>query len=152
MNVHIRRSRLALTLILTLAIMSVAGAALAAGSSLTLEVKGQYAKRHIKACGKSHHFRLVHRRATIEFRGFLMPPTGRHFDVRIELKRCVRGRWKSVGSLFTVGKRTTGKYKAFTAARSLAPRSHRRRAIAFYKARSVTTGATSREAYFAVTN
>src|SRR5437588_4844806 len=148
--VHLRR--LMLAAVTAVAIMSIAGAALAAGSSLSLEVKGQYAKRHEKACGKSARFRLLHRRSTIEFRGFLVPPTGRHFNVRVELKRCVRGAWKDAGSLVTVGKKTTGKYKAFTAARTLAPRSHRRKAIAFYKARSVTAGAISPEAYFAVTN
>lgn len=128
-----------------------AGTAGAAGTSLSLELKGQYAKRHHVACGKAKVFRVFHRRSTIEFRGFETPPPAGHFSVRLELKRCVRGRWVKIGDRFTLGKKLTGKYKGFFSARPLAPRPNRRRAITFYEARAIVTGATSPNAYFAVT-
>ena len=155
MNAHRNRRRpllLLLTLATALTLMGLGGAAAAAGPSLSLEVKGQYAKRHYTACGKPRRFRVMHRRSVIEFRGYLVPPTGRHFSVRLELKRCVRGKWLSAGDRFAVGKDLTGKYKAFFSARPLAPRSHKRRAIVFYEARAIVTGARSPHAYFAVTN
>jgi hypothetical protein len=132
--------------------MSPAGGALAAGPSLSLEFKGQYVKRNHTACGKAKRFRLFHRNATIEFRGFLTPPSIKHFPVRLELKRCVGGHWLKLGDRFVLGKRATGKYKGFFGARPLAPRSHRPRAIVYYRGLTRVGATRSTYEYFAVTH
>lgn len=153
MNVHFLPVRpLVLAVAASVAIVFAAGVAVAAGTSLSLKAKGQYAKRHYVACGKSKRFRLMHRASTIEFRGFLTPAPALHFNVRIQLKRCVRGHWRKIADRYIVGKKLTGKFKGFFSAAPLAPRSHARRAIVFYEARAIVAGTRSPKAYFAVTN
>lgn len=137
------------TLIVTVAL---GGGALAAGSSVTLKLKGEYAKRHRTACHKSKSFRMYHRGSTIEYKGLLTPPPAGHFPVRLEVKHCVGGRFVKINSHFTTGKKLTGRYKGFFSARPLAPRSHKARAVRYYFARTILTGARSRKVYFAVTN
>ena len=145
------RPRLA-TAAATAMLIVFAGSALAAGTTVTLEVKGEYAKRHRVACHKSKNFRFFHRGSTIEFRGFLTPHPAGHFPVTIELKRCAGGSWRSAGTRSIVGKKLTGKLKGFFAAAPLAPRSHRRQAVLYYSARALAGGGQSPKAYFAVTN
>lgn len=129
------------------------GLATAAGGSLSLELKGQYAKRYRTVCGKKHgHFRFFHRAATIEARGFLTPHPAGHFPVRIQLKRCSSGRWRDIGNQSAQGKKLTGKYKAFFRAGPLAPRSHKRGAVTYYRARAIVGVVKSPNKYFAVTN
>lgn len=152
MNVHLREHGwLALSLAAAALIMPVSGA-VAAGSSLSLEFKGQFAKQAHHACGKAKRFRIFHRGSTIEFRGFLTPPSAKHFPVRLELKRCVGGRWTKIGDRFVLGKRATGKYKGFFSAKPLAPRSHRRRAILYYRGATNVGTTRSTYEYFAVTS
>ena len=147
------RRKLLLCIAGTLSItVALGGGALAAGSSVTLKLKGEYAKRHRAACHKRENFRLYHRGSTIEYKGFLTPPPAGHFPVRLEVKHCVGGRFVQISSRDTVGKKLTGKYKGFFGARALAPRSHKPRAINYYFARTVLTGARSRKVFFAVTN
>jgi hypothetical protein len=129
------------------------GLALGAGGSATLELKGQYAKRYRSVCGKVHKsFRFFHRGSTIEARGFLAPaPTG-HFTVRLQIKRCSGGRWIEIANRFTQGQGLTGKFKAFFSARPLAPRSHKRRAVAYERVRARIGTVESAYEYYAVTN
>jgi hypothetical protein len=148
-----RRSRLArLAAFAVVAALAVGGVATAAGTSVTLKLKGEYGKKHKTVCHKAESFRLYHRRSTVEFKGFLTPHPVKHFAVRLQLKRCSGGRWKDAGNRTTTGKKLTGKYKGFFHARPLAPRSHKRRAINYYFARTITGGARSRKVFFAVTN
>jgi len=147
-----RLSSLLLAIGVTAAIMALGGVALAAGTSVTLEVKGQYAKLHRTTCHKTKSFRVFHRRSTVEFRGFVTPHPALHFPARVKLERCVSGHWRAIGNRETIGKKLTGKYKGFFSAAPLAPRSHRRGAIVYYSARAIVTGGTSAKAYFAVTN
>lgn len=153
MNVQRPRLRsLLFALALVVAVTTIAGIAIAAGTSVTLEFKGQYAKARRTACHKSERFRLFHRRSTIEFRGFVTPHPAGHFPMRLELKRCAGGQWRDAGNRSTIGKKLTGKYKGFFSATPLAPRSHRRRAIVYYSGRAIMTGGRSTKAFFAVTN
>lgn len=140
--------------LLTIALLCVgfAGAATAAGGSVSLKLKGDYGKRRTLACHEAKDYRLFHRRARIEFKGQVLPPPALHFPVRLELKRCVRGHWRAIGSRRTIGKKLTGRYKGFFSARPLAPRSHRRRAITYYFARAIVNGTRSKKVFFAVTN
>ncbi len=111
-------------------LMGIAASALAAGSTLSLEVKGQYAKQHHKACHKNKpNWRAFHRASTIEYRGFLLPPPASHYTVRIKIEKCVSGRWKEVHDYFLLGQNATdkhpGRYKAFYPAKPFAPRAGR---------------------------
>lgn len=133
-------------------VLALGGVGLAAGSSLTLELKGQYAKRHRTACHKSKHFRFFHRRSTVEARGFLTPAPAGHFAVRLQLEQCVRGSWRHLNDRSILGKKVTGKYKGFFSARPLAPRSHKAKAVNYYFGRTFAGGLESTKEYFAVTN
>ena|SRR5947209_13871607 len=153
MTVRLRRfGTLLLPVLAAIALLPVGGAALGATTSLTLEFKRQYAKQHHAQCGKAERFRMFHRRATIEFRGFLTPPSAKHFPVRLELKRCMHGHWTKIGDRSTLGKKLTGKYKGFFSAGPLAPRSHRRKAVAYYSGTAIVGTLRSTKEYFAVTN
>jgi hypothetical protein len=127
-------------------------ASAASTAPLTLKLKGQYAKKHRTACGKRKHLRFFHRSSTVEWEGFLMPAPTKHFAARLELKRCVRGTWRKIGDRFTTGKPLTGKYKGFFRAKPLAPRSHKKRAVVYYRARTFVGTTSSDYEYFAVTN
>jgi hypothetical protein len=140
-------------LIVAIAVASLAmtGAGVAAGTSVSLEVKGEYAKLHRTQCGKTKNFRAFHRRSTLEFRGFLTPAPAGHFPVRIKIERCVRTSWREVTNYSILGKKLTGKFKGFFPAAPLAPRArpHHRRS-AYYRAKAITGGAESPYAYFLV--
>jgi len=150
---HSRKSPKVLLILAVLAVsVGFAGAAIAAGTTVTLKLKGEYAKVQRTACHKSKHFRFFHRGSTVEFKGFVTPAPAGHFPVRLKLLRCVNGQFRDFGDRFTTGKKLTGEYKGFFKAGPLAPRSHRRRAIVYYQARSYVTGGHSEHKYFAVTN
>lgn len=153
MNHRSKRPRF-LLLLAVLAVVGIgsAGAALAAGTTVTLKLKGEYAKVHRTACHRLKEFRLFHRHATVEFKGFVTPAPAGHFPVRLKIDRCVNGRFRAYTDRFTTGKKLTGEYKGFFSAAPLAPRSHRRRAIVYYDARAYVTGGHSIKKYFAVTN
>lgn len=146
-----------LALAITTALV-VAGSALAAGSSLSLEVKGQYAKVRRTVCHRtSPNWRAFHRASTLEYRGFLMPAPATHFKVRIKLERCVAGHWREVRDIYLVGQSAAdshpGRFKAFFPARPLAPRAragHPR--VSYYRARAYTGALTTRVKYFFVTS
>lgn len=135
---------------LALAACVAAGAALAAGTSVSLEVKGEYAKLARAACGKHKLFRAFRRTGTIEFRGFVAPAPAGHFPIRIEVKRCAGGQWRVVASSSFTGKKATGKFKHFAAAAAFAPSRRGRTRFYFYKAKAIYSGTESPEAYFMV--
>lgn len=155
--------RWAVTLaLMTALLVALAGTALAAGSTLSLEVKGEYAKLHRKACHKNKpNWRGFHRASTIEYRGFLVPYPASNYTVRIKIEKCVAGRWKKVQDLFLLGQSSTGKhpgrYKAFYPARPFAPRPRRRhhhyhQRVSYYRAKAIVGTLMSPEQYFLVTS
>ena len=150
-NMFVHRRQLLAVAATAMLIVST-GSALAAGTTVTLKAKGEYAKLHRTACHKTKAFRFFHRGSSIEFHGFLTPAPAGHFPVTIELKRCVRGHWLHAGIRSITGKKLTGKFKGFFSAGPLAPRSHRRGSVLYYTARALAGGAESPKAYFAVTN
>lgn len=153
MNLDHKLPRLVPPAALVLAVTVVlGGVALAAGTSVTLKLKGNYAKRTRVACHENRPFRLYHRRSRVEYKGVVTPHPAHHFAVRLEIKHCVRGTWRRMHSHYTLGKKLTGKYKGFLSARPLAPSSHKRGAVNYYFARAVVNGRLSRKEFFAVTN
>ena len=128
-----------------------AAGAPAAGTSVSLKAGGDYGRATRSVCGKRQHFRLFHRGATIEFKGFVTPAPAKHFPFTVEVKRCSSGRFRIFHTYAGTGKKATGKYKLFLRAGGLAPRSRRRGAIVYYFARTRMGAGTSRNEYFAVT-
>lgn len=161
MRKHATAMALAAAVLAAAAPAAIGGVALASGTSVTtkaksrtsvtIKAKGEYRRLHRRACGKTKDFRVFHSGSLIEFRGFVTPHPVRHFPVRIQLKRCVRGHWRDIGNRYIIGKKLTGKYKGFFPARPLAPRSRRRGAILYYSARAIVAGGRSPKTYFAVT-
>jgi hypothetical protein len=135
-----------------------AASAFASGSTLSIDVKGWYAKKHHIVCHKNKpNWRGFHRASTIEYRGFLLPPPAQHYTVRIKIEKCVRGTWKEVHDYFLLGQNATdkhpGRYKAFFPARPFAPRAHHHhRRIAYYRAKALVGTVVSPEDYFFVTS
>jgi hypothetical protein len=140
-----------LTVAIAVASLAMTGAGVAAGTSVSLKVKGEYAKLHRTLCGKTKNFRAFHRSSVLEFRGFLTPAPAGHFPVRIKIERCLGRTWREVADYSITGKKLTGKFKGFFPAAPLAPRARRRhRTSAYYRARAIAGGAGSPEAYFIV--
>ncbi|MHB8659538.1 MAG: hypothetical protein ACYC91_16620 [Solirubrobacteraceae bacterium] len=152
MNPRLTKRISLIVLTIVAALVLTAGGSVAASGTVSLKLKTDYRKQRVSACHKTKNFRLFHRGARIEFKGVVTPAPARHFPVRLELKRCVRGHWRDAGDRYTTGKKLTGKYKGFFSARPLAPRSHNRRAIVYLYARTIVNGIRSRRVFFAVTN
>ena len=144
-----RRIIVALALAATTCGASVATAAGTTVTPVTLKLKGEYAKRHTRQCGKSEDFRLYHARSIVEFKGEVTPPPAGHFPVHLEIKRCVRGHWVHATDHDILGKKLTGRYKGFFGVRSFSPRT--RRGTTYLVARAIVSGHESRKVYFAVT-
>lgn len=148
-----------MTALITVLLVALAGTALAAGSTLSLEVKGEYAKVHRTVCHKNKpNWRAFHRASTIEYRGFLLPPPAQHYTVRIKIEKCVAGRWKEVHDYYLLGSNATdthpGRFKAFYPARPFAPRPrrHHHRRVFYYRAKAIVGTLISPEKYFLVTS
>jgi hypothetical protein len=140
-----------LAVAIAIASLAMTGAGVAAGTSVSLKVKGEYAKLHRTQCARTKNFRAFHRRSTLEFRGFLTPAPAGHFPVRVKIERCVAHSWREVADYSITGKKLTGKFKGFFPAAPLAPRARRHhRTSAYYRARAFAGGAESPEAYFIV--
>lgn len=126
------------------------GAAATTGP-VSLKTKHEYAKRSARFCGKHKRIHFFHRNGVIEFKGFLNPSTGRHFPVKIEVKRCVaHRRFVSIGAKYIgIGKKS-GKFKVFhKAPRRSGGRRHAK--TTYFFARAIANGQPSAKTYFAVT-
>jgi hypothetical protein len=66
---------------------TLAASALAAGTSVTLKLKGQYAKRTASGCHNRAAYRLFHRSSSILYKGFQTPHPAGHFPVVLEANR-----------------------------------------------------------------
>jgi hypothetical protein len=130
---------------------ALAGVAPAAGTSVSIKVKGSYARRAASACGKRHSFRLFHKGGRIEVTGFVTPASARHFPFSVEIGKCSGHRFRGFHTYGGRGKKATGKYKLFLGARGLGSRSHRRSAVVYYFARVHAAGGISKKVYFGVT-
>lgn len=135
------------------ALIMFAGAAIAAGPLVTLELKGQYVKRHRTACHEvNKFFSFYHRRSRIEWEGLVTPAPSSHFQVRLEVKRCIGTQWVKINDRFTTGKPLTGEFRGLFSATPLAPLSHKARAVKYFRARAIVGSTRTLYEYFAVTN
>jgi len=149
-----RARRPLLAVMILAAVIALGGVAPAAVAPLVaLEIKGQYAKHHRTACHEANKFfEFFHRSSSIEWEGVVTPaPTG-HFSVRLEVKQCVGTQWVKIKDHFTTGDPLTGTFRGFFVAKPLAPRSHKPRAVKYYRARAIVSATRTLYEYFAVTN
>lgn len=148
-----RPTRLRLAIALLTAMIALGGVALAASTLVTVEIKGQYAKRHRTACHEvNKFFKFFHRRSAIEWEGLVTPAPTSHFSVRLEVKHCIGNQWVKIKDHFTTGKPLTGDFRGFFPAKPLAPRSHNAHAVKYFRARAIVGPTRSLYEYFAVTN
>lgn len=148
-----RPRRVLLAVAFLTAIFAFGGVALAASTVVTVDLKGQYAKRHRTACHEvNKFFKFFHRSSRIEWEGLVTPAPTSHFSVRLEVKQCIGGTWVKIKDRFTTGKPLTGDFRGFFPAKPLAPRSHNAHAVKYFRARAIVGPTRSLYEYFAVTN
>jgi hypothetical protein len=152
-----RRAVIAAACTIVIGLVALAASAMASGSTLTVEVKGEYAKVHRIACQKNKpNWRAFHRASTLEVRGYLLPAPATHFQVRVKIEKCVRGQWKAVHDYYLVGEDTSdphpGRFKAYYPVRRYAPKAgrHHRLRVSYYRAKAYVGTLFSNEQYFFV--
>jgi hypothetical protein len=67
-----------------------------AGTSVTLNLHGGYANHTVRACGITHHYTYFRPRRTISYSGTVSPAPSGSWQVKLKLKKCVRGRFVTV--------------------------------------------------------
>jgi hypothetical protein len=76
-----------------------AATAIAAGNSITLNLKGGYRNKQRTACSEPHHYTLYHRGGTLRMDGYVSPapalPDG-SWRVKIKIKQCKGGRFVTI--------------------------------------------------------
>jgi len=120
-----------------------AGAAAAASFSLQLKLVGGYANRELTACSLRHHYTFFHPRAPIAIRGSVTPTPRGTWQVKVKVKQCLRGRFRTVWFRHAPG-HADGTFKTSYPA----PRRGYFFARAYYY--GVTPAATSDKQYFRV--
>ena len=83
-----------------------------AATGLMLNLQGGYRNATLSPCHIQHHYTYYHRGHGVPFNGTLSPPPGKHFLIKVKVKKCVNGRFRTITRL-TVhvrGNPTTGHY------------------------------------------
>lgn len=79
--------------------MLLAATAVAAGRSITLNLKGGYRNQQRLACGARHHYTLYHRGRALRMDGYVSPapalPDGA-WRVKVKIKQCKAGRFVTI--------------------------------------------------------
>jgi len=98
MNPHLPRRWLSV-LIASSVLLVVAATAVAAGRSITLDLKGGYKNETRVACTQRNHYSVHHRGGTLMMDGYVSPapalPDGA-WRVKVKVKRCTNGRFVEV--------------------------------------------------------
>lgn len=92
------RRQLWLALVAAIMLALLAGAAVAATTALSLQLNlaGGYANRELTACSLRHHFVFFHQRAAIAIKGSVTPAPSGTWEVKVKVKQCLRGRFRTV--------------------------------------------------------
>ena len=81
------------------ALLLLAATAIAAGKSITLNLKGGYQNQTRVACAQRNHYSVYHRGGTLRMDGYVSPapalPDGA-WRVKIKVKRCKAGRFVEI--------------------------------------------------------
>lgn len=102
MPIH-RQLRLPLAIATTLALLAGAAAAAAVSFSLQLDLAGGYANRELTACSIKHHYTFFHPRRAITIKGRVTPTPSGTWQVKVKVKQCLRGRFRTVWFRHIVG-------------------------------------------------
>lgn len=78
--------------------------ALAAAPTVTLDLKGSSVKRELVACGIRHHYMSFHVGRQITMDGSVLPVPLPGWRVKVKVKRCIRGRFRTVWERHTAGR------------------------------------------------
>jgi hypothetical protein len=81
----------------------------AAAPAVTLNIKGGSTKRELVACGIRHHYTFFHIRRPIAMDGSVLPVPSGAWRVKVKVKKCIRGRFRTVWAHHTKG-RTNGAF------------------------------------------
>lgn len=110
---HPRRRRNALALRLIAGALSVAacvagfaaiGAASSKSTAVSLNLNGGYKNRNIVACGDLHHYTFFHRSGgNIHFNGRVSPAPSGSYRVKLKLKKCKNGAFRTVWQKYYQG-------------------------------------------------
>ena len=80
-------------------VLLLAATAIAAGNSITLNLKGGYRNQQRIACSARHHYTLYHRGGTLRMDGYVSPapalPDGA-WRVKVKIKQCKGGRFVTI--------------------------------------------------------
>lgn len=80
-------------------LLLLAATAIAAGNSITLNLKGGYRNQQRTACTERNHYTLYHRGGTLRMEGYVSPapalPDG-GWRVKIKIKQCKSGRFVAI--------------------------------------------------------
>ncbi len=88
-----QRSTLVLAATIALAAAITAGAATI---TVNLNLQGGYANRTLKACALNHHYTLFHHGRAISVNGAVSPTPSGAFRLKLKIKQCLRGRFRTV--------------------------------------------------------
>jgi len=81
-----------------------AAAAAAAGPSVLLNLKGGYADRELVACNIRHHYTFFHVARTLRMDGSVRPVPGPGWTVKVKVKRCAGGSFRTIWAGHAQGK------------------------------------------------
>ena len=96
-QVHIHKQlRLALAAATMLALLAGTAVAAATAFSLQLNLAGGYANGELTACSLRHHYVFFHQRAAIAIKGSVAPTPSGTWEVKVKVKQCLRGRFRTV--------------------------------------------------------
>lgn len=84
-------------IVAALTALAVAAGAAAATVTVTLNLQGGVGSRTLRACGALHHYTLYRTGSRIKIDGSVTPPPTA-FRVKLKVKRCVRGTFRTVWS------------------------------------------------------
>jgi hypothetical protein len=90
------RRRLPLPLTVAAMLAFLAGTAAAASFSVQLNLEGGYANRELTACSLRHHYTFFHPRVAIAIAGSIAPTPRGAWEVKVKVKQCLRGRFRTV--------------------------------------------------------
>jgi hypothetical protein len=83
-----------------------------AAAGLALNLQGGYRNATLSPCHIRHHYTFYHHGHRVPFNGTLSPPPGKHFLIKVKVKMCVHGRFRTINRLtvHVSGRPTTGHY------------------------------------------
>jgi hypothetical protein len=81
----------------------------AGAPTVTLNLKAGSTKRELVACGIRHHYTFFHVGRPVAMDGFVLPAPSGAWRVKVKVKKCIRGRFRTVWARHTRG-RTNGTF------------------------------------------